>query len=146
MKHKRYSIRLKSDVEALAGIKRFVNRVAALHGVPGSVRDDITLAVYEGCANVIEHAYAGSPECDIEVELEIEGSTAVVFIYDTGPPFQPPDDADLTSPDVGELIDRATDGGLGLWMIRNLMDEVNFYNRDGLNILEMRKAFDPKRA
>jgi serine/threonine-protein kinase RsbW len=142
MKHKRYSIRLKSDIDALASIKRFVGRVAALHRVPGNVRDDVTLAVYEGCANVIEHAYSGSAEQDIEVELEVLESTVVVFIYDSGPPFRPPEEATLTAPDVGVLIDRADDGGLGLWMIRNLMDEVNFYNRDGLNVLEMKKAFE----
>jgi len=149
MKHNKYSIRLKSDLEALAGIKRFVNRVASLHGVPGTVRDDITLAVYEGCANVIEHAYKDSPKLDIKVELEIQESAAIIFIYDSGPPFRPPDDVGRTggrtggrtSPDVWELIDRGADGGLGLWMIHNLMDEVNFYNRDGLNVLEMKKGF-----
>jgi serine/threonine-protein kinase RsbW len=140
MKHNRYSIRLKSDLEALAGIKRFVSRVAALHGLPGTVRDDITLAVYEGCANVIEHAYADSTARDIEVELEILESEAIIFIYDSGHPFRPPD----KSPDVWELIDRGADGGLGLWMIHNLMDEVNFYNRDGLNVLEMKKGYKPK--
>ncbi|OGD78078.1 MAG: hypothetical protein A2Y64_06475 [Candidatus Coatesbacteria bacterium RBG_13_66_14] len=149
MKHNRYSIRLKSDLEALAGIKRFVSRVAALHGVPGTVRDDITLAVYEGCANVIEHAYADSPRREIEVELEIQESAAIIFIYDSGPPFRPPDDVGRTegrtTPDVLELIDKGADGGLGLWMIHNLMDEVNFYNRDGLNILEMKKGFEARR-
>jgi len=149
MKHERYSIRLKSDLEALAVIKRFVNRVANLHGVPGTVRDDIVLAVYEGCANVIEHAYGDSSPRDLEVELEIQDTAAIIFIYDSGLPFQPPDNAGRTvgrtagraSPDVWELIDRGADGGLGLWMIRNLMDEVNFYNRDGLNVLEMKKGF-----
>jgi serine/threonine-protein kinase RsbW len=148
MKHKRYSIRLKSDLEALAGIKRFVSRVANLHGVPGTVRDDIVLAVYEGCANVIEHAYADSPKRDLEVELEIRDSVAVVFIYDSGPPFRPPEeverDGGRTPPDVWELIDRGADGGLGLWMIHNLMDEVNFYNRNGLNVLEMKKRFEAR--
>jgi serine/threonine-protein kinase RsbW len=135
MRHKRYRIKISSTIEALAGIKRFVHRVAGLHTISGPVRDDISLAVYEGCANVIEHAYDSATGRELEVEMEIADGVATVYIYDNGPPFQPPDN----SPDVWELIDSGADGGLGLWMIRNLMDEVSFYRRDRYNVLEMRK-------
>lgn len=136
MKHERYRLRVSSRIKALAGIKRFINRVANLHAIPSAVRDDLALAVYEGCANVIEHAYDNSGGSELEVEVEIKDRVAIIFIYDNGPPFTPP----FNIPDVWELIDKGADGGLGLWMIRNLMDEVNFYREGDVNVLEMRKS------
>ncbi|MCK4594122.1 ATP-binding protein [bacterium] len=141
MKHERYSIRISSSPSALAGIKRFINRVANLHAIPSAVRDDLALAVYEGCANVIEHAYDNSEGGKLEVEVEIKDRVAIIFIYDNGPPFTPPSN----TPCARELIDEGADGGLGLWMIRNLMGEVNFYRQDGVNVLEMRKDLDPRK-
>ncbi len=141
MKHERYSIKISSSPSALTGINRFINRVANLHAIPSAVRDDLALAVYEGCANVIEHAYDNSEGRELEVEVEVKDRVAIVFIYDNGPPFTPP----LNTPSARELINKGADGGLGIWMIRNLMDEVNFYRRDGINVLEMRKDLGPRK-
>ena len=82
---------------------------------------NIILAVHETCTNIVEHAYAGgSGRIKIVICLDEKPSYIVVDVYDTGHPF---DFGATPVPDLDEALVR----GYGLFLIRELMDEVAYW-------------------
>lgn len=80
---------------------------------------DLALVVSEACANVIEHAYRGEPNHPIDLHLTIDDTRLVLLVHDSGVPFEaeayhPPD------------LNEPQEGGYGVFIIRNLMDEVEY--------------------
>lgn len=97
--------------------------------------DHIVIAVNEACMNVIEHAYGC--ECDEEIVLKIfnDGDVLVFQLID----HARPSDRDCIRP---RPIDVVRPGGLGVFLINEVMDHVRFIEcpHDGGNVLEMRKT------
>lgn len=101
----------------------------------------IDLAVDEACANVIDHAYAGHEQGEIRIILELNERGLRLSIQDDGEPFDPDcvAEPDLTSP-----IETRCERGLGVYLIRNLMDEVVYdFSSPGVNQITMVKHFTP---
>ncbi len=95
----------------------------------------IGLAVDEAIANVVEHAYdkAGGK---LQVTCRVEGGDFVVEVRDWGKPFAP---EDVPEPTLSGSLSERKVGGLGLFMMRKLMDDVRFsFEQDG-NVLVMVK-------
>ena len=124
----------------LHGHARFTNRLSDLHAMHHYVRGiaieagfldqalgDIELAVVEACANVVKHAYRGVPEATMPIDIEVwlDGPDFYIVITDQGQPFDPPG-GPIPRPDPAQLLDRRPRGGLGLYFIVNLMDEVSW--------------------
>lgn len=103
----------------------------------------IEIAVDEACTNIIHHAYGGEGAGDIELSCCIENDQVIVMLHDHGKPFNP--DA-VPPPKMGETVEEVAIGGLGLYLMRKLMDEVRFEfdPREG-NTLTMIKR-TPRRA
>ncbi|HLF27864.1 MAG TPA: ATP-binding protein [Anaerolineae bacterium] len=113
--------------ENLARISDFITQVARDAGFDEDDVFHIQMAVDEACSNIIEHAYGQAGDGDIDLLCRVaENGDLVVEIRDHGQPFDPDqvpfpkiegDNVDLESMKVG---------GLGLFFMRKLMDEVNF--------------------
>ena len=84
----------------------------------------IQVAVDEACANVIEHAYAGLPPGEMEVECACEGREFTVRIRDWGRCFEP--DC-VPAPDIEAPLEERQLGGLGIFLIRKTMDRADFF-------------------
>ena len=85
---------------------------------------NLQLAAHEACANIIDHAYAGSLDCRILITITLTGRPRrlIIELHDTGHSF------DLaTAPEPN--LDEAHDHGYGLFLIRSLMDEVTYTSR-----------------
>jgi serine/threonine-protein kinase RsbW len=132
-------------IRGLRGRARFSNRLTELHAMHHFVRGlaieagfldhalgDIELAVVEACANVVKHAYRNQTEASAPVDIEVwvEEVGLWVVITDRGEPFEPPGER-LSRPDPAQLVTRQQRGGLGLYFIQNLMDEVTWDIRPG---------------
>lgn len=83
----------------------------------------ITMAVDEGFTNIIEHAYGGECEQEIECVCSVDESEFKVFLIDQGIPFDP---TTIQEPDISSPIEERQIGGLGIHFIRQNMDEVHF--------------------
>lgn len=83
----------------------------------------IEMAVDEAGTNIIQHAYGGEGKGDIEISCRIEDDLVIVTLHDHGKQFNP--DA-VPPPKIGESVEEIVVGGLGLYLIRKLMDEVRF--------------------
>jgi anti-sigma regulatory factor (Ser/Thr protein kinase) len=131
-----------AQFENLDYVREFVGASAQKCGLNASAVYAVQLAVDEGFSNIIEHAYGGECLDKIECKCQIADSGLTITLRDCGTPFDP---SAVPDPDlVAELEDRDI-GGLGLYFIRQLMDEVEFsFMRDPetgkhCNVLRMRK-------
>lgn len=99
----------------------------------------IDLAVDEACSNVIDHAYSGDEQGEIRIKLELDERGLRLSIQDDGAPFDPDCviEPDLTSP-----LETRCERGLGVYLIRNLMDEVTYdFSSPGVNRVTLVKYF-----
>ncbi len=94
----------------------------------------VQMAVDEACSNIIEHAYGGEGKGDIQLECQLLPAGLQVTITDFGEPFAPENIAD---PALDAPLESRAEGGLGLFLMRQLMDEIRFEFGDGQNKLMM---------
>ncbi|MGD8599294.1 MAG: ATP-binding protein [Anaerolineae bacterium] len=100
-----------------------VAQSARTAGLDEQTTREIQLAVDEACANVVAHAYAGMEAGQMEIACKLEGQAFVVRVRDWGRSFDPDTVAD---PDIDAPLEERSLGGLGLFLIRQFMDKVEF--------------------
>jgi anti-anti-sigma factor len=129
------TITVEASLEHLAAISDFVVDQARLAGLDEHAVWEVQLAADEAVTNVIQHSYARSPG-SITLTTQHSGDTFEVAIRDRGKPFNPDD---VPEPDLVSPLEERRTGGLGLYLMRKLMDRVEFRFEDGENILTMTK-------
>lgn len=130
----RYTLDVTSRPENLARIAEFIGEVTANFGMTEQETYNIQMAVDEAVTNIIEHAYQAQ-EGPIEVVAERQGEDFIVILRDRGRPFDP---TNVTEPDITAGLDEREIGGLGLYFMRKLMDQVDFrFSDEGWNELIM---------
>lgn len=119
---------VKSTTNNLSIVRDFVREAALEAGADESAVDKIILAVDEACTNVIKHAYKYSPEGDINVSVRTDNNRFVIEITDQGIIFDP---YGIPEPDIKKYYKERRVGGLGMFLMKKLMDEVNYMNVAG---------------
>jgi anti-anti-sigma factor len=94
------------------------------------------MAVDEACTNIIEHAYGEDATGNIEITCFVEPGICTIQIVDHGRPFNPDS---VPVPRIGASLDEIKPGGIGLHLMRRLMDEVRFEFTEHGNRLTMKK-------
>lgn len=130
------TLSLCADLGDLATVREFVARMGTDLGLDADVIYDLQLAVDEACANVINHAY-GSQAGRIDVSVEPVEEGVQVVVRDWGGAFDP---HVVPTPNVEAPLEERQLGGLGLFLMRQVMDDVRFaFDAEGGNTLEMVK-------
>ncbi len=123
--------------ESLASIRKFVFRAASDAGFDEKEIYAVELAVDEACSNIIEHAYGGDGNGEIECTCNDLNDSLEIIIKDEGEPFDP---AAVIPPDFSIDLEEIKPRGAGLFLIRNMMDDVEFeFSRKDGNVLRMVK-------
>lgn len=126
-----------AQFETLDDIRDFAAYAAREVGFSEKEIYNIQLAVDEAATNIIEHAYEGVDDGVIEVFTRVEPCTLTIVLRDWGHPFKP---EEVNTPDVEAALEDRAIGGLGLFFIHKLMDEVRFdFAEDGSNTLTLVK-------
>ena len=127
-------LELEADLGQLHRIRDFVTESAAALGASPASFDDLRIAVDEAVTNILTHGYNGPGH--IELVIGAEGTDIIVLLRDRAPSFDPrlAPQADLRPP--GE---RDNPGGLGVHLMKSLMDEITHRSLDGGNELRMTK-------
>jgi anti-sigma regulatory factor (Ser/Thr protein kinase) len=124
MEQPRY-LTVPGQFEQLAQIAEFVTRAARDAGLTDDDVFHVEMAVDEACSNIIEHAYADrSGDIDLACTSTASGAFEIA-IHDSGRPFDP-DVVGLPKVSPPADLDDLNEGGLGLYFMRKLMDEVRF--------------------
>jgi anti-sigma regulatory factor (Ser/Thr protein kinase) len=109
---------------------------AETHALPEAVRRSISVALDELLANVLSHGLAGREAGLVTVEVELNQERLTVTLTDDGPPFDPFDQA---VPDTTLSVEERPIGGLGIHLVRQLVDEASYHRRDGCNVVVLVK-------
>jgi len=118
-----FSLNVPSSTENLAMIRDFVSNIGCQAGFTEAEVARLALAVDEACANVIEHAYLQEVTHEVTVRAIVDDDALRFEIVDNGRHFDP---AIIQPQDVEELIRQRKSGGLGLRLIRTIMDDVQY--------------------
>ena len=133
--------RFPARYDHLRAISAFVSEAIKDSPFDDRQRYAIDLAVDEACANVIDHAYGGEDRGDIRILLDLNESGLKITIQDDGEPFDP---ACVAEPDLTSPLETRCERGLGLFLIRELMDEAVYdFSCPGVNQLTLVKYFTP---
>ena len=96
------------------------------------------MAVEEAVTNIIDYAYSNGTEGSIDITIEADENRIRFIITDSGAEFDP---TGVSKADTTLSVDDRPIGGLGVFLVRNLMDSINYERNDGKNVLRMVKRF-----
>jgi len=125
-----------ASLTELDAIIRFISDYAQAAGVSGETITKCTLAAEEAFANIANYAYAPGPG-NVTVSINADKDFLIIRFTDQGRQYNPLSKED---PDISLTATDREPGGLGIYMIKQLMDEVSYEYRDSQNILTLRKA------
>lgn len=129
---------VEASTENLVKVKAFIDELLEQADCSMKTQMQIDLAVEEIFVNIAHYAYAPEKgDATIRVELEEEPREAHITFIDRGKPYDPLAAAD---PDVSASAADRRIGGLGVFLVKKTMDDVQYAYRDGQNILTIRKA------
>lgn len=117
-----------SQTENLELIRAVVAKIAQKAGFAEMVVMQITLAVEEACVNAIKHAHSNSAAKPLHVQIKTDHQKLTVVVSDRGKGF---DFQNLKEPDMQEYFAKRRPGGLGIVLMKRLMDEVRFESLKG---------------
>lgn len=121
-------LEITNDSKNLSRVRGEAAAVLAETAFDREMRNKIIVAVDEALANVVEHAYGGGSG-EVRVLFTLDERTLVVRIQDQGVRFDPGERL-KTAVDIHEHIRLGLKGGLGMFLMRRIMDDV-VYNHDG---------------
>ena len=120
---RKFTLQVPSSTENLALIREFVGNIAQQSGMDAKDSGKLELAVDEACANVIEHAYGHDITKEVIIRASLDEETLRIDVEDTGRGFDP---ASVDQEKLDEMIHKRRTGGLGMRLMKTLMDEVHY--------------------
>jgi len=121
-------LQVKSKTENLSLIRDFVSSKATAAKFSRKDTENIMLAVDEACTNIIKHAYKSDPNGKINIRIEYNSDKFTVTIEDYGRSFNP---EDVPVPDLPRYHDEKRVGGLGIYLMKTLMDDIKYISVPG---------------
>jgi anti-sigma regulatory factor (Ser/Thr protein kinase) len=131
------TVQYAAKFEYLDEIREFVGDIARAGGFSDKDVYNIQLATDEAASNIIEHAYENISDGILELSCGMEGDAIKIILIDRGESFDP---SEVPLPDLKADLSERKIGGLGIFLMRKLMDEVHYEPKpDKSNVLTMIK-------
>ena len=135
-KGKRFELEVEAALENLSVIGHFIADTMEGLGADQETIYKVQLAVDEACTNIVQHAYSGRGG-RIRLICAIVDDEFIIKIRDKGRPFDP---NSVPVPDLGADLDKRKIGGLGIYFMKKMMDEISYkFDVESGNELTMRK-------
>lgn len=128
---------LRNDVSEIARLHETVAALGARHDLSARVVHDVCLALEEIVTNIIAYAYDDDAGRDIRVSLRCGPGEVTAEVVDDGRPFNP---LDAPRPDTAAPLEDRPVGGLGIHLVRELMDRLAYARRGHLNVLSIARS------
>ena len=118
-----------NDTKHLIVVRDFIARLIHQSRLAKDDENKVILAVDEAVSNIIEHGYDEGAEGTIELEVEADEGQFKIVVRDTGRLFNP---ESIPDPDMKEHVRKGQKKGLGIFLMRQIMDEVRYKFKDGV--------------
>jgi serine/threonine-protein kinase RsbW len=129
---------LSCQTSALSELRSFLQQNLACYTLSDVERHQVTLAVEEVCANLIIHSHACNPKEEIQLEIKDSCEKVIFEITDEGIAFNL---LEYEVPQIKKVVEEKRKGGLGILLVRKIMDEIEFESKNGKNICRLIKNF-----
>ena len=135
-------IDISAQTSELKHVRKFVQSYLNDLSIQGATKGQIILAIDEICANLIIHSNQKNSEKSIKLSLSYDqrSSELQVHIKDHGKIF---DYSSYQEPIISQVIESKQKGGIGLYLVRKIMDKIDFLSEGGLNITTLTKKINP---
>lgn len=127
---------LHNDVRQISRLPAFMDRIARMVQLDSSLQSRLNLALEEAVTNVILYAYPEDTDGLVDIGAYLGGKQLTFTVTDTGKPFDPTGHAEV---DISAGVGERKVGGLGIHLVRQIMDAVHYERRGDRNILTMTK-------
>lgn len=130
MQQCREHIVISSEMKLLSMVRSFLQKIIHKGNFPPDYENRLVLAVDEAVSNIIEHAYGSCAGGYIDILAELDKKKISFIITDSGRSFNP---SAVKKPIIMELIKKGKKRGLGIFLMRQIMDEVKYTFKCGQN-------------
>ena len=130
------TVQFAAKFEYLDEIREFVGTIARESGFSDKDVYNIQLATDEAASNIIEHAYEKIKDGLLELSCDVREDLITIILIDHGESFDP---SEIPLPDLKADLSKRKIGGLGIFLMRKLMDEVHYQVKARSNVLTMTK-------
>jgi serine/threonine-protein kinase RsbW len=130
------TIQIPADVREIERLNRLVRQFGELHDVPSRTLYAVNLALDELVTNVILYGYEEASGKDVLIKLVSTKDELVASVSDGAKAFNP---LEVTAPDLSAPLEDRQLGGLGIHLVRSLMDRVTYARESENNVLTIRK-------
>ncbi|MBO7069878.1 MAG: ATP-binding protein, partial [Bacteroidales bacterium] len=127
---------LHNNIQQIPQLAEFVETIAGEKNLDQAMAMSLNLALEEAVTNVILYAYPDGIDGLVDIEAYIREDCLEFILSDSGKPFDP---TAAPEADVTLGVDERSIGGLGIYLVRNIMDSVSYRYENGKNILTMIK-------
>lgn len=132
--------KFKRHLDSLAEVFVFINQFVTRENVDDDAKSVVCLAVEELFTNMIK--YEGANSNDISMELRVDGEVMVVQLVDHD--VEPFDMTKRPAPDLGASLKDRKPGGLGIFLLQNLVDDMQYQYLDRTSTITLKKNFRRK--
>jgi serine/threonine-protein kinase RsbW len=137
-KHKQLKIR--NDINELNRVVAFLDNLEEEWKFPANLKTSFNLVLEEALTNIIFYAYEKNTENEIILEFEMEENQLKIILKDNGKPYDPTQQED---PDINLSAEDRPIGGLGIFLIKQMMNQVSYQRRENTNQLTLVKKWEP---
>ncbi len=134
-----YTLTLHNDVQEVPLLARFIDTISEENAMDMEMSKNINLAVEEAVVNVMNYAYPEGTVGEVRIDASVTDGLLTLLISDSGTPFDPTVKKD---PDINLPAEKRAIGGLGILLVRQIMDTVTYRYTDGKNILTLVKKIN----
>ena len=130
------SITLSNNIDEVPQLATFVDEICEAIDLDMSTAMSLNLAIEEAVVNVMEYAYPAGTKGNVNIEAKVNDQRLKFVITDWGTPFDPTAKQEV---DTTLSAEERPIGGLGIHLVRQIMDSINYERTDGKNVLTLRK-------
>jgi len=133
---KKYHIVLPSEMSSLSIAEKQIAAIAETHSLSEDFQNQLSLVLEEVITNIVKYAYSDPSQHYIEIDLVFLPDIFRMVFSDNGISFDP---TSVEKPDLEQRPEERKIGGLGIVLVRNIMDSVNYRRINHRNVLIMEK-------
>ena len=133
-----YKYKIGCSVDNLKGVRDFIRVSLQNHHIPDIEISEVVLAIDEMCSNLMIHAHHCNATDLLELHIKVNAGNPVIFeIIDDGTVF---DINQFTTPGIDNIINEKRKGGLGIRLVKTIMDKIEYQRRSGQNVCRLTKT------
>lgn len=134
-----FQLTIEPDRGAVARANAAFTAFAEANAVPAPIRRSLNVALDELLQNTIAHGFAGRQGGVVTIAVELGTDRLTVTLTDDGRPFDP---LGTAAPDIARSVEERPVGGLGIHLVRQLMDEVRYQRHADRNVVTLVKRLE----